>query len=156
MLPNISISKGNQQMLTSQLIEHTRRNIFLEKSCIKCDGYTIPRLFSKNENLAYLWINSLTFYAVCFYCTPSSGLSKDTETKLQTTCFYRLVSSRVGIPLFWGNPLPFWLSPSSWSKFKKLSPSFWEPSKLVHVNCKKHLKMKVLRFVPYKVNWEYQ
>ena len=44
---------------------------------------------------------------------------------------------------------PFRVPPSFWSKYKKFSPSFWEPSKLVHVNCKKHFKMKVLRFILY-------
>ena len=44
-------------------------------------------------------------------------------------------------------PPPFLGTPSFWSKFKKLPHSFWEPSKLVHVNSKKHFKMKVLRFV---------
>ena len=44
---------------------------------------------------------------------------------------------------------PFWVPPSFWSKFKKLLLFFWEPSKLVHVNCKKHLKMKVLSFILY-------
>ena len=53
-----------------------------------------------------------------------------------------------------GTP-PFWVHPFFWSKFKKLPPSFWQPSKSVQVNCKKHLKMKVLCFIPYKVNWEY-
>ena len=37
---------------------------------------------------AYLWINTLKFYTVCFYCMPSWGLSKYIETKLQTTYFY--------------------------------------------------------------------
>ena len=32
------------------------------------------------------------------------------------------------------NPPPLHSLPSFWSKFKKLPPSFWEPSKLVHVN----------------------
>ena len=71
-----------------------------------------------------------------------------------------IVSSRVGTPLFLRappppHPPPFWVPPSFWSKFKKLPPSFWESSKLVHVNCKKHLKMKVLHFILYYVNWEY-
>ena len=44
-------------------------------------------LFLKNQNGAYLGINSLKFYAICFYCMPSWGLSKYNETKLQTTCF---------------------------------------------------------------------
>ena len=44
-------------------------------------------------------------------------------------------------PLFWGNP-PFLGTSSFWSKFKKLTPSFWEPSKLVHANCMKTLKWR--------------
>ena len=28
----------------------------------------VPNLLLKNQNSAYLWINSLKFYAVCFYC----------------------------------------------------------------------------------------
>ena len=46
-------------------------------------------------------------------------------------------------------PTPFLGTLSFWSKFKKLPPTFWEPSKLVHVNWKKHYKMKVLRFLLY-------
>ena len=46
----------------------------------------------KNENWAYLWINSVTFYTVCFYCMPSWGLSKYIKTKHQTACFYLIQS----------------------------------------------------------------
>ena len=49
--------------------------------------------------------------------------------------FSIIVSSRVRTPLFWGPPPPLHPLPSFWSKFKMLPPSFWEPSKLVHVNC---------------------
>ena len=42
----------------------------------------------KNQNWAYFWINSLMFYAACFYYMLSWGLSKYSETKLQTTCLY--------------------------------------------------------------------
>ena len=49
-----------------------------------------PDTFLKIQNWAYLWINSLKGYTVCFYCMPSSGLSKYIETKLQITCFYLL------------------------------------------------------------------
>ena len=31
----------------------------------------------------------------------------------------------------------------------KVTPSFWDPPKLVYTNFKKHFKMKVLRFVLY-------
>ena len=48
--------------------------------------------FLKNQNCAYLWINSLKFYAVCFYCMSSWGLSKYIETKFQTTCFYPILT----------------------------------------------------------------
>ena len=34
-LPNISQSKGNQTMKFGQLIEHNKRNIFLQKLCRK-------------------------------------------------------------------------------------------------------------------------
>ena len=46
-LPNISRNKGNQAMKVGQLIEYYIRNIFLEKSYIKCGVDTIPRPFSK-------------------------------------------------------------------------------------------------------------
>ena len=48
-LPNISKSKGNRTIKFGQLIEYNIRNIFLEKSGIKCGGETIPRLFSKKK-----------------------------------------------------------------------------------------------------------
>ena len=61
MLTNISRSKVNQATKFAQLTEYIMRNIFLEKSYAKFGG-------------EYLWINSLKFYAVCFYCMPSWGL----------------------------------------------------------------------------------
>ena len=45
-------------------------------------------LFLTNQSWAYLWSNSLNFHTVCFYCMPSWGISKNIETKQQTTCFY--------------------------------------------------------------------
>ena len=39
--------------------------------------------FLKNQNRAYLWINSLKLYRVCFYGMPSWALSKYIGTKLQ-------------------------------------------------------------------------
>ena len=68
MLPNILKCEWNQTMKFSQLIEYNMRNIFIEKSCTQSGRETIPRPFSKEKNGAYLWINSLKFYAVCFYC----------------------------------------------------------------------------------------
>ena len=52
MLPNISISKGNQTMEFGQLIECNIRNIFLEKSYTKCDGQISPRPFSEKLKLS--------------------------------------------------------------------------------------------------------
>ena len=49
MSPNISRSKGNQEIKLGQLIEDNITNIFLEKSCIKCVGETFPKLFSKKS-----------------------------------------------------------------------------------------------------------
>ena len=62
-LPNISRNKGNQTMKFGQLIQYNTRHKFLEKSYTKCGEETIPRPF--------LWIISLKFYTVCFYCIPS-------------------------------------------------------------------------------------
>ena len=52
----------------------------------------VPEGFLKNYNWAYLWINRLKFYTDGFYCMQSWGPSKYIETKLQTTCFYLILS----------------------------------------------------------------
>ena len=57
------------------------RNIFLQNSCRKCGGETIPDSFIKNQK-------SLNFYTFCLCFLSSCGLSKYIETKLQTTWFY--------------------------------------------------------------------
>ena len=49
-MSNILKSKGNQIMKFGQLMKYNMGNIFLEKSYTKCDGETIPRLFSKNPS----------------------------------------------------------------------------------------------------------
>ena len=46
-LINISRSQGNQATKFGQLIEHSMRNIFLDKLYTKSAGETIPRPFSK-------------------------------------------------------------------------------------------------------------
>ena len=51
-LPNISRSKDNQTLKFGQLIEYNMRNIFLEKSCTKYGGETIPRPFLENSKLS--------------------------------------------------------------------------------------------------------
>ena len=44
-LPNISQGKGNQTIKFGQLIEHNRRNIFLQKLCGKKASRLVPDLF---------------------------------------------------------------------------------------------------------------
>ena len=51
-LPNILRSKGNQAIKFGQLIEYNIKNIFLEKSCTKCDEETSPRFFSEKLKLS--------------------------------------------------------------------------------------------------------
>ena len=52
----------------------------------------VPDSFLKSLNWSYLWINSLKFYKICFYCVTSWGLSKYIGIKLQTTCFHLILS----------------------------------------------------------------
>ena len=59
-LPNISRSKSNQTMRFGQFIEDNMRNTFLEKSFTKCVGETSPIPCFKNQNRAYVLINSFT------------------------------------------------------------------------------------------------
>ena len=50
-LSNIFRSKDNQTMKFGQLIEYNKRNIFLEKSYIKCGKENIHKYFSKKSKL---------------------------------------------------------------------------------------------------------
>ena len=86
-MANIWRSKGNQTVKVGHIIEYNMKTILNKKSFLKCDRETIPDLFLKYQNWAYLWINSLKFYTVCCYCMPSPGLSNYIKSKLQTTCF---------------------------------------------------------------------
>ena len=67
---NISRSKGNQTMNCFRLIEYNmknhKQNMMEEQAA---DSFL--------KNWAYLWINSTTFYTVCFY-----GMSKLRNTKI--------------------------------------------------------------------------
>ena len=53
-------------------------NIFLEKSCTKCGGKTIPRSFSKESKLSISLDqqSDILFYTVCFYCMSKSKPAK--------------------------------------------------------------------------------
>ena len=44
----------------------------------------------KNQNLAYLWINSLKFYTFCFYCLPSWGYLKILKVNRRPLAFTSL------------------------------------------------------------------
>ena len=84
------------------------RNIFLETLCTKCGGEFIPRPFFwkiKIEHISESIGNNLKFYIACFYCMVSSGVSKYTETRLQTTCFHFILSYfkkiKRGLELIW-------------------------------------------------------
>ena len=50
-LPNITLSKGNQTMKFSQLIEYNKRNIFLQKLCGKRGRETSPIYFLKKLSM---------------------------------------------------------------------------------------------------------
>ena len=75
-------------MSKNGLIRKVRLTFFLKNRIQNAVNILFPDSFLKKQDWAYLWINSLTFYTVCFYCMPSWGLWKHTETKLQTTYFY--------------------------------------------------------------------
>ena len=62
----LSRNKGKQIMKFAQWKEYNK-NIFLEKSYIKCDVEAIPNPFVNNQNWGYLWIHSLKCCKVCFY-----------------------------------------------------------------------------------------
>ena len=64
--PNIFRSKGDQTMKFDQLTEYNMWDI-LEKPYTKVVEKLVPDLLLKNQNSAYLLINSMTCYTVCFY-----------------------------------------------------------------------------------------
>ena len=64
-------------MKFGQLIEHKKRNIFLENHTQNALEILFPDPFLKTQNLAYLWINSLKFYTACFIVC-----------QVYTACFY--------------------------------------------------------------------
>ena len=51
-LTNILRSKVSQPVKLGQLIEYNMRNVLIEKSYIKYDGETTPRLFCKKSKLS--------------------------------------------------------------------------------------------------------
>ena len=91
-LLNISRSKGNQTIKFGQLIEYDIRNIFLEKPSTKCGGKNNPQHFSGKSKLSISLYQQSRVLCSQFLLNPKLGLSKYIETKLQTTCFYLILS----------------------------------------------------------------
>ena len=52
-LHNISRSKGNQAMKSGQFVKYNITNIFLEKSCTKCNRETISQTLFQKAYWAY-------------------------------------------------------------------------------------------------------
>ena len=73
-LPNISRSKVDKTMKFGQLIEY---NIFfLRNHTQNLMEKLLPDPFIKDQNYAYLWINSLKCHKFVFIVCPSQGLLK--------------------------------------------------------------------------------
>ena len=81
-------------------------------------------------------MQSINFILCCYFNLFQPSVSFHTETSF-------LQGRNHPPPFFFEGTPPFWVPPSFWRKFKNLPLSFWQRSKLVHVNCKKHFKMKV-------------
>ena len=75
-------------MIFGQLIEKNMGKFFFKKSHTQnAIEILFPDRFLKNQNGAYLWINTLKFHTACFYGVSSREISEHIETKLQTTAF---------------------------------------------------------------------
>ena len=88
-MPNISRSKGNQTMKLGLLIEYKIKNIFLEKSYTNYDGENSPRPFAKNQNSAYLWINSLVLQSLFLLCVKLRTIEKKAVDHLLLHLIYK-------------------------------------------------------------------
>ena len=75
-------------MKFGQLIEYNMRKTFVNKSCTKYCGKTIPKPFLRNQNRVYLWISSLKVLYSLFLLYANLRAIEITETKLRGTCFY--------------------------------------------------------------------
>ena len=65
-LPNISRSKNNQTMKFAQLIDITWEALLLKNHIKSVVEKLFSDIFLKNQNCAYLWINSLSFMQFLF------------------------------------------------------------------------------------------
>ena len=62
-------------MTFNQLLEYTWETFFLKTDTQNLLEKLFPDPSLKNQNWAYLWINSLIFYTVCCYCMLTGGIS---------------------------------------------------------------------------------
>ena len=62
------------------------RNIFVEKSCAKCGGETIPRLLSKKSKLSISLAQQCKVLNSLFLLYVNLRVIEISEIKLQTTC----------------------------------------------------------------------
>ena len=121
-MPNISKSKGNQTMKFGQIVKYIVQIFFSKKHTQHLVEKLVLDSFLKNQNWAYLWINSLNFYTVCFYCRSKS---RTTKIFLPHFNFYLIQSffkTKRGLKLF---SLPHFLY-EFWKKiFLKLHSGNW-------------------------------
>ena len=146
-MANISRSKENQSTKFGQLIECDITKIFLKNHTQNMVKKLVPDPFLKNWNWAYLWINSLKFYTVCFYCMASWGLSKYIDTKLQTTCSHLILSfflnTKRGLELTLPASFSAWFLKKNifiiFYKFIKfhclIASTLWDIGQYVYWNC---------------------
>ena len=60
----------DQMIKFGQLTAYYMKNFFIEEPSQNVVEKLFPYAFLKSQNLAYLWINGLKFYTVCFYSMP--------------------------------------------------------------------------------------
>ena len=87
---NCPISREVKAMRQWNLVSKqklTWETFFLKNHSPNVVEKIIPDSFLNNQNWAYVWINILKFYIVCFYCMSSWELSKYIYSKLQASYF---------------------------------------------------------------------
>ena len=130
-------------MKLGRLIQYNR-NTFVEKSYPKCGGETIPRLFSKIEFISNV-LHS-------FYCMLIWGLSKYSETKLQTTCFY-LIVEQISPTFHQTFFLHVW-----WNVGWKITCFIWRIFWFAHIHLTFHpaFERSFIHKLKFKVNWKWR
>ena len=97
-LPNISTSKGNPD----NEIWSINRNNILKKDTKSVVEKLVPNLLIKNQNLAYLWINSLRCYKFCFYCMSKLRSTKRRSgTSLSTSFSAYYLKKNISLLIFY-------------------------------------------------------